>query len=187
LRPLSSDQVTELLIRWSEGNAAARDELIPLVYGELRRLARHCLASQRQNHTLQSTALVHEAYLRLVDCNSVHWQSRAQFFALAAKLMRLILVDHARARNAAKRKGNALTLTLDQAGALVKKEEIDLVALDTALKSLAALDARQAQIVELRFFGGLSIEDSSHVLGVSPATVKREWATARTWLYQELR
>jgi RNA polymerase sigma-70 factor (ECF subfamily) len=187
LRPASSSQITELLIQWSEGNAAARDELIPLVYGELRRLARQCLARQRRNHTLQSTALVHEAYLRLVDCDSVHWQSRAQFFALAAQLMRRILVDHARACNAAKRKGSGLTLTLDHAAALPKKAEIDLVALDSALKGLAELDTRQAQIVELRFFGGLSIEDSSHVLGVSPATVKREWATARAWLCQELR
>jgi RNA polymerase sigma factor (TIGR02999 family) len=184
--PRTSNQVTELLIRWSEGNAAARDELIPLVYRELRRLARQCLASQRSNHTLQSTALVHEAYLRLVGCGSVHWQNRAQFFGLAAQLMRQILVDHARARNAAKRKGIALTLTLDQAAALPKRQRVDLMALDHALNGLAALDARQSQIVELRFFGGLSIEDTSHVLGISPATVKREWATARTWLYQEM-
>jgi RNA polymerase sigma factor (TIGR02999 family) len=183
---VSSNEVTELLIRWSEGNTAARDELIPLVYEELRRLARRFLAGQRSNHSLQSTALVHEAYLRLVDCSSVHWQTRAQFFGLAAQLMRQILVDHARTRNAAKRKGNHLTLTLDQAAALPKKPQIDLIALDDALNELAALDARQSKIVELRFFGGLSIEDTSYVLGISPKTVKREWATARTWLYQEI-
>ena len=186
MRPAPSNQVTALLVRWSEGDANAREELIPLVYNELHHLARHCLAGQRSNHTLQSTALVHEAYLRLVDCGSVHWQNRAQFFALAAQLMRQVLVDHARAQNAAKRKGKALTLTLDEAVALPKKQKVDLVALDHALNELAALDLRQSQIVELRFFGGLSIEDTSHVLGISPATVKREWATARTWLYQEM-
>ena len=135
---------------------------------------------------MQSTALVHEAYLRLVDCSSVHWQNRAQFFGLAAQLMRQILVDHARARNAAKRKGNALTLTLDQAATLPKSQKVDMMVLDHALNGLAVLDARQSQIVELRFFGGLSIEDTSHVLGISPATVKREWATARAWLCQEM-
>lgn len=183
---ISSNHVTELLIRWTEGNVGAREELIPLVYEELRRMARQCLAGQRRDHTLQSTALVHEAYLRLVHCRSVHWQNRAQFFALAAQLMRQILVDHARARSAKKRKGNGVTLTLDEAAAMPKKREVDLIVLDHALTGLAALDARQSQIVELRFFGGLSIEDTSHVLGISPATVKREWATARTWLYQEM-
>lgn len=186
MRQASSNQITELLIRWSEGDNAARDALIPLVYGELRRLARQFLAGQRRNHTLSSTALVHEAYLRLVDCNAVHWQNRAQFFGLAAQLMRQVLVDHARRRSAAKRHGNRLTLTLDDIAASTRNREIDLVALDNALNGLAAMDARQAQIVELRFFGGLSIEDTSHVLGISPATVKREWATARTWLYQEM-
>jgi RNA polymerase sigma factor (TIGR02999 family) len=157
-----------------------------LVYDELRRLARQYLAGQRSNHTLQSTALVHEAYLHLIACSSVHCQNRAQFFALAAQLMRRILVDHARARSAAKRQGNGLTLTLEESSVLPKKRAVDLVALDDALNSLARLDARQSEIVELRFFGGLSIEDTSHVLGISPATVKREWATARTWLHQEM-
>lgn len=182
-----TNQITTLLVRWSGGSDAARDELIPLVYRELRRLARHCLATERPNHTLQGTALVHEAYLRLVDCRSVSWQGRAQFFGLAAQIMREILVDHARARKSAKRKGGDLTLTLDQVTEFPKKNQVDLIALDDALDGLAALDARQSRIVELRFFGGLSVEDTSHVLGISPATVKREWATARAWLYEEMR
>jgi len=186
LRPVSSSPVTELLLQWSQGNPAARETLIPLVYDELRRLARQCLASQRPDHTLQSTALVHEAYVRLVNHSSVHWENRVHFFAVAAQLMRRILVDHARKRLAAKRGGNRLTLTLDDAIALPKKRELDLVALDDALNELAELDQRQSHIVELRFFGGLSIEDASHQLGISPATVKREWATARTWLYQQM-
>jgi RNA polymerase sigma-70 factor (ECF subfamily) len=182
----SSSQITGLLLRWSEGDSAAREALIPLVYGELRRLARQCLASQRPDHTLQSTALVHEAYLRLVGRTSVHWENRVHFFAVAAQLMRRILVDHARKQRAAKRGGNPLTLVLDESLGLAKKRAVDLIALDDALTDLAALDSRQSQIIELRFFGGLSIEDSSHVLGISPATVKREWATARTWLYQQM-
>jgi RNA polymerase sigma factor (TIGR02999 family) len=186
LDPASSGPITGLLLRWSEGDPAAREALIPLVYDELRRLARQCLASQRQDHTLQSTALVHEAYLRLVGRTSVHWQNRVHFYAVAAQLMRRILVDHARKQSAAKRGGNHLTLILDEAVALPKKRELDLIALDDALNELAELDQRQSHIVELRFFGGLSIEDSSHVLGISPATVKREWATARTWLYQQM-
>lgn len=183
--PGTSSQITGLLLRWSEGDSAAREALIPLVYDELRRLARHCLASQRPDHTLQSTALVHEAYLRLAGRTSVQWENRVHFFAVAAQLMRRILVDHARKQRAAKR-GNHLTLTLDDNVALPKKRELDLIALDDALTDLAALDSRQSQIVELRFFGGLSIEDSSRVLGISPATVKREWTTARTWLYEQM-
>jgi RNA polymerase sigma factor (TIGR02999 family) len=186
LGPASSSQVTELLLRWSEGDTAAREALIPLVYEELRRLARRCLASQRPDHTLQSTALVHEAYLRLVGRTSVHWENRVHFLAVAAQLMRRILVDHARKRLAAKRGGNHLTLVLDESLGPPKRRAMDLIALDDALSDLAALDSRQSQIVELRFFGGLSIEDSSRVLGVSPATVKREWTTARTWLYEQM-
>jgi RNA polymerase sigma-70 factor (ECF subfamily) len=182
----SSNQVTALLARWNQGEAAAREALVPLVYEELRRIARKCLAEQRRDHTLQSTALVHEAYLRLVGRTSVHWQDRVHFFAVAARLMRGILVDHARKHSAAKRGGDALTLVLDEAVVLPKKGEVNLVALDDALTRLAALDARQGQIVELRFFGGLSIEDVSHVLGISPATVKREWATARLWLHNAM-
>jgi RNA polymerase sigma factor (TIGR02999 family) len=186
LGPVSSSQVTALLLRWSDGDPTAREALIPLVYDELRRLARHCLASQPPDHTLQSTALVHEAYLRLVGRTSVHWENQVHFFAVAAQLMRRILVDHARKQHAAKRGGNCLTLTLDESVGPPKKREVNLIALDDALTDLAALDSRQSQIVELRFFAGLSIEDASRVLGTSPATVKREWATARAWLYEQM-
>jgi RNA polymerase sigma-70 factor (ECF subfamily) len=185
VRPVSSSQVTGLLIRWSEGDASAREELIPLVYNELQRLARQFIVGQRPGHTLQSTALVHEAYLRLVDCDSVHWQNRAQFFALAAKLMRQVLVDHSRARNAAKRDGG-IRLTLQDALSLSRKRGGDLIALEEALNELAELDARQSQIVELRFFGGLSIEETGQVLGISIATVKRHWSTARIWLHHKM-
>ncbi len=184
--PSSTSNVTRLLLQWSEGDTAAREALIPLVYEELRRIARHCLASQRPDHTLQSTALVHEAYLRLVDHSSVHWENRVHFFAVAAQLMRRILVDHARKQRAAKRGGGNLTLVLDEAVAPLARRAVDLTALDDALNGLAALDSRQSQIVELRFFGGLSIEDTSQLLDISPATVKREWVTARAWLYQQV-
>jgi len=186
MKPASPNQVTELLARWSHGEEAAREKLVPLVYDELRRVARRCLAGQPQDQTLQSTALVHEAYLRLVGRSEVHWQNRVHFFAVAARLMRGILVDHARMRHAAKRGGSNLTLTLDDALAPLKQRELDLVALDDALNALATLDPKQGQLVELRFFAGLSIEDTSHVMGLSPATVKREWATARAWLYREM-
>lgn len=181
----ASNQVTDLLARWSEGDVVAREALVPLVYKELRRVAGRCLAGQH-NQTLQGTALVHEAYLRLVGQDSLRVESRAHFFGIAARLMREILVDHARARGAAKRGANCLTLALDEAVALPQKREVDLVALDDALNGLATLDLRQSQIVDLRFFGGLSIEDTSLVLEISPATVKREWATARLWLQREL-
>lgn len=182
----SSNQVTVLLERWNQGEAAAREALVPLVYEELRRVAQKCLAAQHHDHTLQSTALVHEAYLRLVGRDSVHWQNRVHFFAVAARLMRGILVDHARKRSAARRGGGAVTLVLDEEVTLPKKNELNLVALDHALTCLAGLDSRQSQIVELRFFGGLSIEDVARVLGISPATVKREWATARLWLHHAM-
>lgn len=186
MKPASPSQVTELLARWSHGEEAAREKLVPLVYDELRRVARRCLAGQPQDQTLQSTALVHEAYLRLVGRSEVHWQNRVHFFAVAARLMRGILVDHARMRHAAKRGGSNLTLTLDDALAPPKQRELDLVAIDDALNALATLDPKQGQLVELRFFAGLSIEDTSRVMGLSPATVKREWATARAWLYGEM-
>lgn len=177
--------MTELLHRWSEGDVLARDALIPLVYSELRRLAKHLLAGQCSAHTLQSTALVHEAYLRLAGREEVRWENRAHFFAVAAQLMRRILVDHARRRNAAKR-GAQLTILVDDGADLAAKQELDLVMLDDALTSLAAVDERQSRIVELRFFGGLSIADTSQVLEISPATVKREWAMARAWLFAEM-
>lgn len=182
----ASTHITELLDRWSGGDSGARESLIPLVYDELRRLARSALARQRYDQTLQSTALVHEAYMRLVGQTAIHFQNRAHFFAIASQLMRYILVDHARKRNAAKR-GNNLTLALDENVALPVKTTVDLAALDEALNALAALDRRQASIVEMRFFGGLSIEETSKVLGISAATVKREWTTARTWLHAEMR
>ena len=186
MRPVQPAEVTELLRRWSGGDVAARESLVPLVYDELRRLARYYLASQRSDHTLQSTAIVHEAYLRLAGRDNVHWENRSHFFAVAAQLMRRILVDHARRRNAAKRGGAQLTLLVDQAVEPSSQRELDLVALDDALKALAELDERQSRIVELRFFGGLSIEDTSRLLEISPATVKREWSTARAWLYEEI-
>jgi RNA polymerase sigma factor (TIGR02999 family) len=186
LRPVQPAEVTELLRRWSRGDAAARESLVPLVYDELRRLARYYLASQRSDHTLQSTAIVHEAYLRLAGRDNVHFENRSHFFAVAAQLMRRILVDHARKRNAAKRGGAQLTLLVDEAVEPSSQRELDLVVLDDALKALAELDERQSRIVELRFFGGLSIEDTSRLLEISPATVKREWSTARAWLYEEI-
>lgn len=186
MAPASSSPVTELLARWGAGDATAREALVPIVYDELRRLARRCLAGQH-HQTLQSTALVHEAYLRLVGQASLRAESRTHFLAIAARLMREILVDQARSRGAAKRGANCVTLTFDEAVALPKTRELDLVALDDALKTLAELDSRQSQIVDLRFFGGLSIEETSQVLEVSPATIKREWATARLWLQRELR
>jgi len=184
----SSYPVTELLARWSGGDLSARDALVPLVYDELRRIARRCLAG-RGGHTLQPTALVHEAYLRLVHRDSVNWRDRAHFFALAAQMMRQILIDHARKAAAAKRGGNEITLALDDAAEPAAKNQqsnLDLIALDDAMNKLASLDARQCKIVELRFFGGLSIEETAELVEISPATAKREWATARLWLHRAL-
>lgn len=183
LGPASSYPVTDLLARWSGGDAAARDTLVPLVYDELRRIARKCLAGQRNNHTLQPTALVHEAYMRLVKREGAEWQNRVHFFAVAAQMMRQILVDHARMHAAAKRGGNAITVVLNEALDLPQKTSVDLIVLDDAMKRLAALDARQCRVVELRFFGGLSIEETAQMVDISPATTKREWATARLWLH----
>jgi RNA polymerase sigma factor (TIGR02999 family) len=182
----SSHPVSELLVRWRRGDQEALQALLPLVYDEMRRLAHHHLGAERAGHTLQSTALVHEAYLRLVDHEPLRLDNRAHFFAVASHLMRQILVEYARKRRAAKRGANNLTLTLDEAIASSKQPELRLVALDDALNVLAALDERQSHIVELRFFGGLSIDETSQVLGVSPATVTREWTAARPWLYREM-
>jgi RNA polymerase sigma factor (TIGR02999 family) len=184
-KPLDQD-VTKLLIQWSKGDSDALDALVPLVYDELRRLAQLYLSREKPGHTLSSTALVHEAYLRLVQQKDVTWQNRAHFFGVAARMMRRILVDHARRRGYAKRGGGALTLSLDETIAPAPEREISLVALDEALDSLAKLDERQSRMVELRFFGGLTIEETSEVLGVSAPTVKREWASARAWLYREI-
>jgi RNA polymerase sigma-70 factor, ECF subfamily len=182
----SSQPVTELLARWSGGDLSARDVLVPLVYDELRRIARRCLAGQRSGHTLQPTALVHEAYLRLARRDSQDWHGRIHFFAMAAQMMRQILVDHARRQAAAKRGGNAVTLDVEEVPAIAKQPSLDLLALDDAMKQLASLDPRQCQIVELRFFGGLSIEETARVLNISPATTKRQWMTARLWLHHAM-
>jgi RNA polymerase sigma factor (TIGR02999 family) len=181
----SAECVTALLTRWKGGDQEALQALVPLVYKELRQLAHHCLQGERPHHTLQSTDLVHEAYLRLTKQGPAHFADRAYFFAVSAHLMRQILVDHARGRRAAKRDGGC-KLTLDEALG-VPDRKVDLVALDDVLNDLARIDARQSRIVELRFFGGLSIEETSEVLRVSPATVKREWATARVWLHREMK
>jgi RNA polymerase sigma factor (TIGR02999 family) len=182
----SSQPVSELLVRWKNGEQEALEALLPLVYDELRRLAHHHLQAERAGHTLQSTALVHEAYLRLAGQEPLRLDNRAHFFAAASHLMRQILVGHARKHHAAKRGANNLVLTLDEAIALPKKRKVHLVALDDALDELAAFDARQCHIVELRFFGGLTIDEISDVIDVSPATVKREWTAARAWLYRQL-
>jgi RNA polymerase sigma factor (TIGR02999 family) len=183
----SAKHVTQLLLDWSNGNKAALDNLMPLVYDELRGLANHYLRRERPDHTLQATALVHEAYLRLVDQSNVRWQNRAHFFGIAANLMRQILVNHALSHNTAKRGGGAHKLSLDEAVGLSKERDVDLVALDEALTRLAALDSPQGRIVELRFFGGLTIEETAEVLGISPVTVKREWTTAKAWLHREIK
>ena len=178
--------VTGLLVNWSNGDQQALEELMPLVYGELRRLAKAYLRRERSDHTLQSTALVNEAFLRLVNQRNVQWKNRAHFFGIAAQLIRRILVDHARAHQADKRGAGAFKLSLDEAIGVAEKQDLDLVALDDALKRLTELDPQQGRIVELRFFAGLSIEETGEVLGVSPATVKRDWSTARAWLYRDL-
>jgi len=159
---------------------------MPLVYKELRKLAHHYLRQERSDHTLQSTALVHEAYMRLAGQNPPEWQNRAHFFGIAAHIMRQILVEHARGRAAAKRGGGATRLALDESLAGTKSADVDLIALDKALDNLTKLDVQQSRIVELRYFAGLTIEDTSEVLGISPATVKREWVTARAWLYRAM-
>ena len=182
-------QVTELLQRWGRGDHDALDRLMPLVYQELHRMASRYMTSERSGHTLQSTALVHEAYVRLIDQRPVDWQNRAQFFGLAAQAMRRILVDHARSRGRVKRGSDPPRVTLDTVDPVAAPDAIDredAVALDIALNKLAALDPLQAEIVELRFFGGLSVEETAEVLSCSPSTVKREWALARAWLRREL-
>jgi len=182
-----TNQVTELLVRWRGGDQEALESLMPLVYDELRRLAHHYLQRERSDHTLQSTALVHEAYLRLAGKNAPQWQNRAHFFGIAARVMRQILVEYARAHSAAKRGGTgACKLTLESALDIQQKTDIDVIALDGALDRLSELDPQQSRIVELRFFTGLTIEDTSEVMGISPATVKRDWTSARAWLHREI-
>ncbi|MCC6587520.1 MAG: sigma-70 family RNA polymerase sigma factor [Bryobacterales bacterium] len=183
---MTSGELTQLLVDYSNGKREALDVLTPMVYKELRNLAARYLRRERSDHTLQSTALVHEAYLRLIDQNQVQWQNRAHFFGVAAQMIRRILVDHARTRHAQKRGGNAQKLSLDEAIGLPEQRDLDIIALDDALKLLAELDPQQSKVIELRFFGGLSIEETAEALGISPATVKREWVTARAWLLRQL-
>ena len=180
--------VTRLLLSWSQGNQAALDELMPLVYDELRRLAPAYLRRERSNHTLQSTALVHEAFMRLVNQQEVDWRNRAHFFAIAAQMIRRILVDYARAQHTEKRGSGSVKLELDEAMAapLESGFDLDLLALNDALDQLLHLDARQSRIVELRFFAGLSIEETAVVMKLSPTSIKREWNTARAWLFREM-
>lgn len=180
-------EVTRLLQDWSDGSREALDKLLPLVYEELRRLAHSYLTHERPDHTLQTTALVHEAYLRLIDQHSVNWQNRAQFFALSAQAMRRILIDSARRHTSVKRGSGGSKISLDEA-ATVSGETANesLLALDMALQELEKVDAEQSRIVELRYFGGLTIEETAEVLKTSPATVKREWTMARAWLYQAM-
>jgi len=185
---MTSD-VTALLLAWNEGDSAALERLMPLVYEELHRIAARHLGGERREHTLQATALVHEAYLKLVDQHRARWQNRSQFFAVAARLMRRVLVDHARAQSAEKRGAGAVCLTLTAAGdapSALHQRNIDVLALDAALDRLAELDARQARVVELRFFGGLDLDETAASLDVSPTTVKRDWKMAKAWLFREL-
>jgi RNA polymerase sigma factor (TIGR02999 family) len=177
----ASENVTELLLAWGGGDEAARDRLIPLVYDTLRRIARRRLRAERDDHTLETAALIHEAYLRLVD-QSVSWQSRAHFFGIAARLMRELLVDHARARRRLKRGGDRRQISLTAAAEIAQPERMDLIALDEALAALAEVDPERCRIVELRFIAGLTIEETAQVMGISTPTVERGWRAARAWL-----
>ncbi len=182
----SPHEITELLQAWSDGNQEALDKLVPLVYAELHRLARHYMSNERPDRTLQTTELVNEAYLRLVDWKNARWQNRAHFFAVAAQMMRRILVDFARSRHYLKRGGQARRVSFSEAVVVSLERGEDLIALDDALQSLAAIDQRKTQIVELRFFGGLSVAETAEVLKISPRTVMRDWSLAQAWLYREL-
>jgi RNA polymerase sigma factor (TIGR02999 family) len=178
--------VTQLLVNWSKGDKTALDEMFPLVYQELRRIAVNRLRQELPNHTLQPTALIHEAYLRLIDQKNVNWQNRAQFFGLAAEMMRRILVNHALHRQAAKRGGGALRVSLEVAVISFEQKDVNLVALDEALKTLATIDPRQCKIVEMKFFGGLTVTEIAEVLQVSSDTIERDWKMARAWLRLEI-
>ena len=182
----STPEITQLLIAWNQGETAALERLTPLVYAELHRLAKRYMAGERSGHLLQTTALVNEAYLRLIDGENVQWQNRAHFFGLAAQLMRRILIDFARMRQREKRGGDPLRVSLSLAAEVPQERNADLVALDDALQALEKLDARQALVVELRFFAGLSLEETAEVLKVSVITVRRDWSSAEAWLYREL-
>ncbi|HTS60908.1 MAG TPA: sigma-70 family RNA polymerase sigma factor [Candidatus Acidoferrales bacterium] len=183
---LAPQDLTQLFLRWRDGDKRALDEMTPVLYGELRRLARRFLAAERPDHTLQPTALVHEAYLRLIDQHAVDWRNRAHFLAMAATMMRRILINHAQAHKAAKREGSVQMVALDEAFGVHLDPRLDLLHLNTTLERLTSLDEQQGRVVELRYFGGLSVDETAEVLGVSPATVKREWSTARLWLMQQM-
>jgi RNA polymerase sigma factor (TIGR02999 family) len=180
-----NSEVSSLLRAWSEGDRAALDRLTPIVYDELRRLAGHYMKGERPGHSLQTTALVNEAYMRLTDYKSMQWQNRAHFFAVSSQLMRRILVDHARRHNL-KRGGGVQHVSLEETSMVGSERAADLVALDDAMHALARIDLRKVQVVEMRFFGGLSVEETAEVLKVSPVTVMRDWSTAKAWLYREL-
>lgn len=182
----SPNEITRQLVAWSKGDAAALEQLIPAVYQELRGMADRYLRSEGAGHSLQPTALVHEAYLRLIDQTQVQWQNRAHFFGVAATLMRRILLDHAKAKHRGKRGGTAHRLSLDEAANYTHERAAELIALDDALQSLAQLDERKSRVVELRYFGGLTVEETAQVLRVSPQTVLRDWNLAKAWLYQQL-
>jgi len=182
----TTQAVTRLLLQWTDGDANALDQLLPLVYDELRRLAQSYLRKENVGHTLQSTALVHEAYLRLIDQRNVSWQNRSHFFGIAAQMMRRVLVDHARAHNAAKRGSGGIKVTLEEGLVAAEQRDVNVIALDGALNKLAEIDPQQSRIVELRFFAGLSIEDTAEVLKISPETVKPDWAMAKASLYGEM-
>ena len=179
--------MTALLLRWAQGDTSALEPLIPLVHQELHRIARLCMAGERAGHSLQATALVNEAFVRLVDGKAVAWHDRAHFLAVSARVMRRILVDHARARRAQKRGGPALRVTLDEALVVTSEPAHDFAALDDALEALSKLDERKSRVVEMRFFGGLSVEETAEVLSVSPATVMGDWRLAKAWLKREMR
>ncbi len=178
--------VTTLLLDWSRGDKAALDQIVPIVYDELRRQAARFLRREQAGHTLQTTALIHEAYIRLVDQRNVKWQNRAHFFGIAAQLMRRILVDHARTKKRAKRGGSGIRVSMTDATLVTKGRDLDAVALDEALDKLAVLDPQQARVVELRFFSGLTVEETAEVLSISAATVKRDWSMAKAWLHREI-
>jgi RNA polymerase sigma factor (TIGR02999 family) len=185
--PGAPPRITELLNAWSGGDRAALDRLVPVVYDELRRVARRARRGEAPGHSLQTTGLIHEVYLKILGSKPMKWENRAHFFAMAAHLMRQILVDHARRRRSRKRGGDATRVTLDEALAVSPSPSPDLVTLDRALRALSAVDERKGRVVELRFFGGLGVAETAHVLQVSPQTVKRDWKLAKVWLYREMR
>jgi RNA polymerase sigma-70 factor, ECF subfamily len=182
----SPGEVTKLLLDWGNGNKAALDRLTPLVHEELHRLAHRHMRLERPNHTLQTSALVNEAYVRLVDQRNLHWKNRAHFFSIASTIMRRILVDLARAHYRAKRGGGAVQVSLDEAAIVSRERAAELIALDEALTRFAAIDERKSKVVELRFFGGMSVEETAEALRLSPITIKREWSAAKAWLYREI-